>query len=501
MTASETAAAPVPLDRVRTGIPGLDGIAGGGLPAGRNTLVYGVAGAGKTVLATQFLVEGVRQFGAPGVFVTLGEPVEELRRNAAAMGWDVARWEREGLWRWVDASPTTEPEVVAGDFDFSGLTTRIVAAIQAIGATRLSINSISAVFLRFPDAASTRWALHGLLAALKAAGVTSVLTAEGTMSEHEDLDLRMGKHASDSIVRLDFGLATERRRRSLEVVKVRGGAHRSGPYPFTIRPVDGIVAIPLGGVELTQEVSAERVSTGNDVLDDMTGGGFFRDSVVLVAGATGTGKSLVAMGFAAQSLAEGGRVLFVGFEESAGQARRNARNWHQDVETGLTDGRLHLLCRYPESASLEEHLVEIIGAVDRLDPDRVVLDSLTAIERISEEKPFREFVMALTGLIKQRRITGLYTAATELFGSGHPTGAHVSVLSDCIVLLRYAESQAELNRVVSVLKMRGSAHDQSLRQFTIDDHGLHVGAPLVEVADILIGLPREADLGARSVPP
>ena len=493
---------PVPLERVSTGIPGVDRIAGGGLPVGRNTLVHGVAGAGKTVFATQFLVEGVRQFGQPGVYVTLGEPVADLERNAEALGWDLGRWEREGSWRWVDVSPATEAEVVTGGFDFSGLATRIVAAIREIGARRLVIDSISAAFTRYEDVTAVRWALHGLLATLAETGVTAVLTIEGDPRERDTLYLHMGEHATDSIIRLRYDLAGEHRRRSLEVVKVRGGSHRTGPYPFTIRPVQGIVAIPLGGVELTQEVSDERVSTGDDVLDEMTGGGFFSDSVVLVAGATGTGKSLVAAGFAAQGLAEGGRVLVVGFEESAGQVRRNARNWRLDLETGLADGRLRLLCRYPESASLEEHLVEVIAAIDQLAPDRLVLDSLTAIERISDEKPMREFVMALTGLVKQRRITGLYTAATELFGTGHPTGAHVSVLSDCIVVLRYAESHAELKRVVSVLKMRGSSHDQSLRAFTIDDDGLHVGSPLVDVADILTSVPRGGrDTDRRQGPP
>lgn len=492
MIASE----PSPLERLPTGIPGMDRIAGGGMPLGRNTLVHGVAGAGKTVFVTQFLVEGIRQFGQPGVYVTLGEPVDELRRNAAALGWDVARWEREGSWRWVDASPTTEDEVVVGGFDFSGLTARVLAAIEDIGAQRVVIDSLSAALLRFPDLESVRWALHALLAALKEVGVTVMVTAEGASTESDDPHLHIGEHATDSIVRLEYALVGEKRRRSVEVVKVRGGAHRGGAYPFTIRPRDGIVAIPLGGVELTQDVSAERVSTGNEVLDAMTGGGYFRDSIVLVAGATGTGKSLVATTFVAQGLAEGGRVLFVGTEESPGQVRRNAANWGYDIEAGLADGRLRLLCRYPESASLEEHLVDVVDAVETLEPDRLVVDSLTALERISDDRAFREFVMSLTGLVKQRRITGLYTTATELFGSGHPTGAHVSVLSDCIVVLHYAESQAELRSVLGVLKMRGSAHDRSLRGYTIDDGGLHVGEPLSELSGLLVGF-EHASRGQR----
>lgn len=483
----------IALERVRTGIPGLDRIAGGGLPRGRTTLVTGVAGAGKSVLAMQYLAEGIRQFGEPGVFVTLAERPEDLRRNAAALGFDVRAWERAGTWVFVDASPSVEgDDVVVGGFDFSGLATRILGAVAAVGATRVSIDSVSAAFSRFAEAASVRAALQHLLDVLGQADVTAVITAEGASEDLGRFHLRIGEHVADSIVRLEYQRLGERRRRTLEVVKVRGGAHRGGAYPFTVRPVTGIVAIPLGGVELTQAVSDERVSTGDEVLDEMCGGGYFRDSVVLVAGATGTGKSLLATCFLAEGIGQGERVLLIGFEESAGQVGRNARNWGFDLDGPLAAGQLELMCRYPESASVEDHLVQIVEQVDRFQPHRLVIDSLTAVERIAEDQSFREFVMALTGLVKERSITGLYTAATEMFGSDHPTGVDVSVLADCIIVLRYAEHEAELQRVLSVLKMRGSAHDRRIRELTIDGTGLHIGAPLTSVSDILSSQPRGA---------
>jgi circadian clock protein KaiC len=467
---------PVPLERMVTGIAGFDGISGGGLPVGRDTLVVGRPGTGKTVFALQFLTEGIRQFGQPGVFVTLGEQPDDLRRNAASLGFDVASWERQGSWRFVDATPTEDPDVVVGGFDFSGLTTRILEAVRALSATRVVIDSVSAAFLRFADAGMVRWALHGLLSALKAAGVTAVLTAEGDDAITQEY-LRISEHATDTIVRLDYHPINGRRRRTIEVVKVRGGAHRSGAYPFTIRAPGGITAIPLGGVELSQTVSDERVSTGNVELDAMCGGGYFRDSVVLVAGATGSGKSLLATTFLAEGLARGERVLFIGFEESAGQVERNMRNWSNDIGDALERGRLELVCRYPESGSIEEHLVDIIDRMDALQPHRVVIDSLTALERITGEQSFREFVMAMTGLVKQRQITGLYTVATTFAGGGHPTEADASVLADSIIWLRYLETDASLARTITVLKMRGSAHDPWVRWVTIDDHGLHIGDP------------------------
>jgi circadian clock protein KaiC len=471
----------VPVERLPIGIPGVDGITLGGLPVGRNTLVTGVAGAGKTVFAVQFLSEGIRRFGQAGVFVTLGETPVDLRRNAAALGFDVARWEAEGSWRFVDATPGVDDDVVAGRFDFSGLATRILAAIDAVDASRVAIDSISAAFARFEDQRAVRWALYALLETLKAAGVTVVLTAEGSDDELGRLQRHIGEHAADSIIELEYKLVGEKRRRTIEVVKLRGGAHRSGAYPFTVRSAGGIAAIPLGGIELTQSVSDERVGTGNTDLDEMCGGGFFRDSVVMAAGATGTGKTLLATTFLAQGIADGERALFVGFEESAGQVQRNMRNWGQDVGT---DGRLDIVCRYPESGAIEEHLVDIVQRIETLWPQRVAIDSLTALERIAGPQSFREFVMALTGLVKERSITGLYTVATSLFDEDPPTETQTSVLSDCIVLLRYVEAGTNLARTLTVLKMRGSWHDQRRRRYAIDDGGLHIGEPLSESAPL-----------------
>jgi circadian clock protein KaiC len=467
----------VPLQRLATGLVGFDRISGGGLPLGRDTLVVGPPGAGKTVLALQFLAEGIRKFGQHGVYVTLGEQSDDLRRNAASLGFDVTGWERQGSWRFVDASPTQEPEMVVGGFDFSGLTTRILEAVRELSATRVVIDSVSAAFVRFADAAAVRWALHGLLSSLKSAGVTALLTAEGD----DGLSLeyqRISEHAADAIVQLDCRAIGDRRRRTIEIVKLRGGHHRSGAYPFTVRAPGGVAAVPLGGVELSQTVSDERVSTGNDELDAMCGGGWFRDSVIIVAGATGAGKTLVATSFLVEGLARGERALFVGFEESAGQVQRNMRNWSNDIGDALEQGRLELLCRYPESGSIEEHLVDIIDRMDALRPQRVVVDSLTALERITGEEPFREFVTAMTGLVKERQITGLYTVTTTLFGAGHPTAAQGSVLADTIILLRYLEAGASIARILAVLKMRGSAHDRRVRGITVDDRGLHIGEPL-----------------------
>ena len=470
-------ATPVPLERLPTGIAGFDRISGGGLPRGRDALVLGRPGAGKTVLALQFLAEGIRRFGEHGVFVTLGERPEDLRRNAASLGFDVSGWERAGAWRFVDASPADDETVVVGGFDFSGLATRTLAAVRAVGATRVVIDSVSAAFVRFTDAATVRWALHGLLGVLRDAGVTTLLTAEDGDELSREY-VRISEHASDAIVRLDHRANGDRRRRTVEVVKLRGGRHRSGAYPFTIRAPGGIAAVPLGGVSLSQTVSDERVSTGHDGLDAMCGGGLFRDSVVIVAGATGAGKSLVATTFLVEGLARGERALFVGFEESAGQVLRNMRNWSNDVGDALEEGRLELLCRYPETGAIEEHLVDITDRMDALRPQRLVIDSLTALERITGEQGFREFVMAMSGQVKERRITGLYTVATSLFGGDHPTEAQASVLADTILLLRYLETGGSLVRTLSVLKMRGSAHDTHVRELTIDGDGLHIGEAL-----------------------
>jgi circadian clock protein KaiC len=285
-------------------------------------------------------------------------------------------------------------------------------------------------------------------------------------------------------------LDDEKRRRTVEILKFRGTNHQKGEFPFTIIPDVGMVVIPLSAMQLRQRSSEIRITSGNPELDRMCGGGFFRDSVILVSGATGTGKTLTVTQFLQGGVEQGERCLLLAFEESREQLFRNASGWGYDFEAMERDGKLKLVCDYPEVLGLEDWLITIKSLVEEFRPNRVALDSLSALERGGTIKGFREFVIGLTSFIKHQEIAGLFTATTStLMGGQSITEAHISTLTDSIILLRYVETFGEMKRGITVLKMRGSMHDRDIREFTIDREGMHVGRPFRHVTGVLAGAP------------
>ena len=467
--------------KLETGIAGVDLITHGGLPLGRTTLVAGTAGSAKTVFATQFLAGGTRQTPPePGVFVTFEERPEDLRLHAQSIGVDVHALEAQGLWAFVDASPEFEAEtVVVGPYDLTALLARVRHAVERIGARRVAIDAIGALFAQLPDATIVRRELLRVAAALKAMGVTAVITSEKT-GEYDDIG-RYGVEdfVADNVIVLRNVLDAGQRRRTIEVLKLRGASHQRGEYPFSIVSGDGIVVLPLTSMRLQARSTDERVSTGVAELDRMTDGGYFRASVVMVSGATGAGKTLTGTHFVNAGLEAGERVLFFAFEESREQVLRNARNWGMDFAAHEEADRLRIQAVFPEAAGLEDHLIQIRGAIDSFRPQRVVVDSLTALERNATTKSYREFVIGLTAFCKAEGVSALYTATTDdLLGGASITDAHISTITDSVILLRYVETASTILRALAVLKMRGSAHEKGIRHFEIDHAGLHIGEPV-----------------------
>jgi circadian clock protein KaiC len=486
--------------KLPTGIEGFDVITNGGLPKGRTTLVTGTAGSAKTVFASQFLVRGVDTAGEAGVFVTFEEPPEDIRRNLRGFGWDIAQLEAEGKLAFVDASAQpAEETIVGGRYDLGALMARIEHAVRKLDAKRVAMDSLGAVFVRLTDVATMRNELARISHALKQMGVTSVMTAERTDEYGPIARFGIEEFVADNVLILRNVLEEEKRRRTIEILKFRGTTHQKGEYPLTILPEQGIVVIPLSAIELQQKSSDLRVSSGSKELDEMCGGGFFRDSIVLVSGATGTGKTLMVTEFMAGGAQEGHRCILFAFEESREQLIRNAKGWGVDFEKMEQDGVLEVVCLYPEVVGLEDHLVTIRQKIESFKPHRVAVDSLSALERVSTLKAYREFVIGLTSFLKREEVTGLYTSTTPtLLGGSSVTEAHLSTLTDSIVLLRYVELQGEMRRGLTVLKMRGSMHDKQIREFTIDEEGMHVGEAFRNVHGILSGsathtLPAEID--------
>jgi circadian clock protein KaiC len=480
-------------DKVRklpTHIAGLDLIGQGGLPEGRTTMVAGTAGAGKTVLATQFLVEGIRRDDDRAVFVTFEERPQDIRANMAGFGWDIQDYEDAGLWAFVDASPDHGSNAaVTGDFDLDALLARVRHAINTTGARRVVVDSIGAIFTQFTDAPRVRNELFRLFDELRTLQVTAIMTAE-RVDEYGALS-RFGveEFVADNVILLRNVLDDERRRRTIEILKFRGTPHQKGQFPVTIVE-GGLHVVPLSAIELKQHSTDLRISSGVDELDEMCGGGLFRDSVVLASGATGCGKTLLVSHFIAGAAERGEKSLLFAFEESREQLFRNAAGWGIDFEGFERAGLLQVECSYPESAGLEDHLLRINESIAEYGPHRVAVDSLSALERISTERSFREFVLGLTSHIKSRDMAGLFTSTTpELFGGSSITEAHISTITDSIILLRYVERMGEVRRAITVLKMRGSAHDKRIREFEIDASGMHVGDPFRSIAGILAGQP------------
>lgn len=469
-----------------TGIPGFDLLSMGGLPRNRVTLVSGTAGSGKTVFATQFLVEGIRQAGEPCVFVTLEEPPDDLRAEMHSFGWDIAGFEADGKWLFVDASPlVTEEDTLIGDYDLGGLLARIQAAIARVGAKRLVIDAITVLFARFADTAKIRAELFRISRAARAMGVTLVMTCERADDYGEIGRYGVEEFVADNVVVLRNVLENEMRRRTLEILKLRGAPHRRGEFPMVITP-SGIEVVPVSQIPLENRSSTARVPFGNAELDRMCHGGLFRDSTTVLSGPTGTGKTLMASVFAAGGAASGERCLFLGFEESREQLFRNAAAWGHDFARLEAEGLLRVVCEYPEAMSLDDRLVRIKQMVREFRPQRLVLDTLTALYRLASDKVARDFAIGITAFVKRERITALFNADVgSIIGVAGVTDQHLSTVSDSIILLRYVEIGSRIHRGITVLKMRGSRHDTGIHEFTIDERGMHIGEPFREVRGVL----------------
>ncbi|PKV75086.1 circadian clock protein KaiC [Pontibacter ramchanderi] len=478
------------IEKLPTGIEAFDHISDGGLPLGRTTLIAGSSGSAKTLFGAQFLAMGIMLFDQSGVFVTFEEQVDDIRKNLRSFNWDIDTWEKEGKWVFVDGSPKEEDSITVGDYDLSAFRIRLEHAINKIKAQRVVIDSIGSVFTQFPDMHTIRRELFKVAMTLRRLHATSIITAERTEEYGEISRFGVEEFLADNVIILRNVLNKEKRRRTIEILKFRGSNHIKGENPFTIIPDKAIVIIPLSAMELKQRSSHVRVTSGVPKLDDMCGGGFYRDSIILVSGATGAGKTLLVANFINGIREKGERCLLMAFEESREQLFRNAKGWGQDFEKLEEDGYLKVVCIYPEVSSLEDHFINIQEIVKSFKPDRIAIDSLSALTRTSSEKGFREFIIALTSFLKHEEITGMFTATTPLLtGGASVTEGNISTITDTIILLRYVEVYGEMQRAISVLKMRGSKHDAAIRQFTIDSQGMNIGEPFNGVSGILTGNP------------
>lgn len=487
-----------PVQKIRTMIEGFDDISHGGLPLGRATLVSGTSGTGKTLFSIQFLYNGILLFDEPGVFVTFEESPSDIIKNAHSFGWDLQNLIDEGKLFILDASPDPEGQEVIGNFDLSALIERLQYAINKYKAKRVSIDSITAVFQQYEATSVVRREIFRLVARLKQIGVTTIITTERVQEYGPIASFGVEEFVADNVAVVRNVLEGERRRRTMEILKLRGTTHMKGEYPFTITN-NGINIFPLGAMRLTQRSSNVRVSSGVKTLDQMCGGGFFKDSIILTTGATGTGKTLLVSKFLQNGCLGGERAILFAYEESRAQLSRNAHSWGIDFEELEKKSLLKILCVYPESAGLEDHLQIIKSEIAEFKPSRIAIDSLSALARGVSNNAFRQFVIGVTGFAKQEEITGFFTNTNDQFMGAHSiTESHISTITDTILLLQYVEIRGQMSRAINVFKMRGSWHDKGIREYTISAEGPEITDSFSNYEGIISGSPTRVEVNEKA---
>jgi circadian clock protein KaiC len=478
------------LPKCRTGIQGLDEITAGGLPRGRPTLVCGGAGCGKTLLATEFLVRGAVQFGEPGVFMAFEETEAELKANVASLGFDLAGLVRRKKIA-IDYVHIEPGEVMeSGEYDLEGLFVRLNHAIDAIGAKRVVLDTLEALFACLPNEGILRAELRRLFRWLKDKGVTAVITAERGREQMTRHGLE--EYVSDCVILLDHRVNDQIATRHLRVVKYRGAMHGTNEFPFLIGN-EGISVLPITSLGLNHKISAERIATGIPRLDAMLGGrGFFRGSSILLTGTPGTGKTIVGANFAQAACRRGERVLFFSFEESPNQIIRNMHSIGLRLEALVKRGLLRFHSARPSLYGLEMHLATMFKEIAAFQPRVVVVDPITSLMDAGTDSESKAMVTRLIDYLKAGQVTSLFTSLTQ---GGHvlqQSEMAMSSLMDSWLLLQDLEGNGERNRVLYVLKARGMAHSNQVREFLISDRGIDLVDAYIGPSGVLTGAARVA---------
>jgi len=474
-----------------TGIAGLDQVTGGGLPRGRVTLVAGSAGAGKTLLGLQFLVAGARDNAEPGVLLTFEESAAKVAANVRSLGFDLDQLQRDGLL--VVLSFRVEPaEIVGtGEFDFEPLFVTLDEAIGRVGAKRVVLDTIEVLFGAFGDDSIVRGELSRLARWLEERGVTAIVTGE--RGEKGLTRHGMEEYVSDCVISLDHRVREDVSTRRLRVVKYRGSVHGTNEYPFLIS-ASGLVVLPVTSITLDYPAPQERVSLGVARLDHMVGGGVFRGSTVLVSGTAGTGKTSLGAHLVNAACGRGERALLVLLEESPEQVLRNMRSLGLDLRPWTDSGLLRIWAARPSSIGLETHLAALADLAGQVAPSVAVLDGVASLAFAASAPETTAMVARQVDLLKARGITTMMTA----LGDGDETSAvGVSSLVDTWLLLRNAESNGERNRLLFVLKSRGSAHSNQVREFVLTDHGIELVDAYIGPEGVLTGSARLARQAAE----
>lgn len=466
-------AAPFPpgIPKCPSGIQGLDEITFGGLPKGRPTLVCGGAGGGKTLMAMEFLARGAATYGEPGVFVAFEEKEKDLLENFASLGFDLASLIRRKKlvidYVYIERSEIEE----TGEYDLEGLFLRLENAIDSIGAKRVVLDTIEALFSGFSNESILRAELRRLFRWLKDKGVTAIVTGE----KGEALLTKHGleEYVADCVIYLDHRVTEQLATRRLKIIKYRGSRHGTNEFPFIIGET-GISVFPITSLLLTSVASRERISSGIPSLDEMFGGrGYYRGSTILVSGTAGSGKTSFGAQFADSVCRRGGKAIYLAFEESGDQLVRNMKSIGMDLGAWIDRGLLKVIANRGTLCGLEMHLVMAHREVGTFKPSVVVIDPVTSLIGAGRVDEAKAMMARLLDFLKTEGITVLATdLATD---AGEETEIGISSLSDTWIRLTMEAHGHARERRITILKSRGMAHAHDTRDLIISDTGLDIG--------------------------
>jgi len=480
----------VVLEKCMTGIKGLDEITKGGLPKGRPTLICGSAGCGKTLFAMEFLMRGAMDFGEPGVFMTFEESPDDLAKNFISLGFDLNDMMARGLIAtdhvYIERSEIEE----TGEYDLEGLFIRLGSAIDSVGAKRVVLDTIEALFSGLSNAAIIRAELRRLFHWLKERGVTAVVTGESG----DRMLTRYGleEYVADCVILLDFRIDEQISTRRLRIVKYRGASHGADEYPFLIDE-GGLSILPITSLGLDYAVSSERVSTGVPRLDAMLDGkGFYRGSTILASGTAGTGKTSMSATFADAACRRGERCLYFAFEESPNQIIRNMGSIGIDLAQWVKNGLLKFHSARPSLYGLEMHLVTFHKVIDEFKPQVFIIDPISNLSAAGTVSEVKSILTRLIDYLKLKQITTFLTDLTHFGGSLEHTSEEISSLIDTWLLLRDIELKGERNRGLYILKSRGMAHSNQIQEFLLTNRGIDLIDIYTGAGEVLTGSARAA---------
>jgi circadian clock protein KaiC len=457
------------LQKGPTGIQGRDELTRGGLPAGRPTLVCGGPGCGKTLLAITFLVHGAVDHAEPGLLVSFDERIEDLTVNVASLGFDLADLQRRKLLATDYVRIDRQEMHETGEYDLEALFIRLGHAVQAVGARRVVLDTIDALFAGIPNEAIVRSELRRLFDWLKDRQLSTVITAErgeGSLTRHG-----IEEYVSDCVILLDHRIIDDLSTRRLRVVKYRGTSHGTNEYPFLIDD-QGITVVPITSTRLAHPASDETVSSGVSELDSMLGrGGYFRGSSIMLSGGPGTGKTTIAAHFADRTCGSGERCLYFAFEESPSQLARNMRSAGIDLQPWIDQGLLRVQSSRPSLGGLELHLALMLKALRDFSPTAVVFDPLSALVASGTHYQTASMAVRLADYLKSKTITALYLSLQDQEG---PSGFDISSIMDTWIVIRNERSESELSRRLHIVKARGMEHSSAVRRMFITDTGVRL---------------------------